>query len=119
MSPDARPALSAVGLPEVETTTRVDVDTVSITVPRYHVVLHDDDDHSYEYVIEMLTRLFGHSPEKAFRMASSVDAQGEVVVDTTVRERAELKRDQIHSYGADPRIPHCIGSMSASIDRAD
>lgn len=89
-----------------------------VTIPRYHVILLDDDDHSYDYVIEMLTALFGHSRERAFLMACEVDAAGRVIVDTTTKERAELKRDQIHAYGADWRIPHCKGSMSATVEPA-
>jgi ATP-dependent Clp protease adaptor protein ClpS len=88
-------------------------------IPRYHVVLLDDNDHTYDYVIEMLMRLFNHSREQAFLMACEVDAQGRVIVDTTTLERAELKRDQIHAYGADWRIPHCKGSMSACIEPVD
>ena len=34
-------------------------------LPPYNVVLLDDDDHSYEYVILMLKRVFGHSINKA------------------------------------------------------
>jgi ATP-dependent Clp protease adaptor protein ClpS len=40
-------------------------------------------------------------------------------VETTTRERAELKRDQIHAYGADWRIEHCQGSMSAVVEPAE
>jgi ATP-dependent Clp protease adaptor protein ClpS len=87
--------------------------------PPYHVILHNDDDHSYEYVIEMLKKLFGHPEPKGFQMAKEVDTKGRVVVDTTSKERAELKRDQIHAYGPDPRIPRCEGSMSASIEPSE
>lgn len=90
----------------------------TITIPRYHVVLLDDDDHTYDYVIEMLTKLFGHSRERAFLMACEVDGAGRVIVDTTTKERAELKRDQIHAYGADWRISYCKGSMSALVEPA-
>lgn len=86
--------------------------------PPYHVVLLDDNDHSYEYVIEMLMRLFGHSPMDAYGMAVEVDMSGRVIVLTTTLERAELERDRIHAYGADPRIPRCKGSMSAIIEPA-
>jgi ATP-dependent Clp protease adaptor protein ClpS len=88
-------------------------------MPRYHVILLDDDDHTYDYVIEMLMKLLGHSRDLAFQMACEVDASGRVVVETTTKERAEFKRDQIHAYGADWRIPHCKGSMSATIEAAD
>ena len=89
-----------------------------VTIPRYHVILLDDDHHTYDYVIEMLMKLFGHSRERAFLMACEVDGTGRVIVDTTTKERAELKRDQIHAYGADWRIPHCKGSMSAVVEPA-
>jgi len=86
--------------------------------PHYHVVLLDDDDHTYDYVIEMLRKLFGASVEHSFRLAAEVDGTGRVIVDTTTFERAELKRDQIHSFGRDWRIPRCEGSMSATIEPA-
>jgi ATP-dependent Clp protease adaptor protein ClpS len=87
-------------------------------LPPYHVVLLNDDDHTYEYVIEMLRVIFGYQPERGFQLAAEVDAQGRVIVMTTHKERAELKRDQIHAYGADTRLPRCRGSMSAVIEPA-
>ncbi len=84
--------------------------------PPYNVILHNDEDHTYEYVILMLGKLFGHDVFKAFKMAEEVDATGRVIVDTTTMERAELKRDQIHAYGPDHRLKRSKGSMSASIE---
>jgi ATP-dependent Clp protease adaptor protein ClpS len=91
----------------------------AISVPQFNVVLLDDNDHTYEYVIEMLSHLFGHTMETAYQMAVTVDRTGRVVVSTTYRERAELKRDQIHGYGPDWRIPHSKGSMSAVVEPVD
>ena len=87
-------------------------------LPPYNVVLLDDDDHSYEYVILMLKKVFGHSIEKGYEMAQEVDARGRVVVATTNLEQAELKRDQIQAFGPDPLIPRCKGSMSATVEPA-
>jgi ATP-dependent Clp protease adaptor protein ClpS len=87
--------------------------------PPYHVILHNDDDHSFQYVIGMLQQLFGHPPEKGYEMAYEVHTKGRVIVDTTSKERAELKRDQIHAFGPDKGIPRCKGSMSASIEPAE
>lgn len=84
--------------------------------PRYNVVLWNDDDHTYEYVIAMLRRLFGTEPEKGFHIAEEVDRCGRAVVLTTTREHAELKRDQIHAFGADRLLARSKGSMSASIE---
>ncbi len=105
--------------PEVIEKTRQRKKPRPIKIPQYHVVLHDDDDHTYDYVIELLTQTFRHSIQTAFEMACEVDARGRVIVDTTSKERAELKRSQIHAYGPDWRIPHCIGPMSASIEPAE
>jgi ATP-dependent Clp protease adaptor protein ClpS len=87
--------------------------------PPYHVILLNDDDHSYDYVIRMLKQLFGHTEERGFLMAEEVDTSGRVIVLTTSLERAELKRDQIHAFGPDPLIPRCKGSMSAAIEPAE
>ena len=84
--------------------------------PRYHVVLWDDNDHSYEYVVEMLRQLFGHPMEKGFLIAKEVDSRGRAICLTTTKEHAELKRDQIHAYGRDALIRRCKGSMWATIE---
>jgi len=88
-------------------------------IPMYHVVLLDDEDHTYDYVIEMLGKVFGHGEQKAFLMAEEVDTAGRVIVETTTLERAEFKRDQIHAYGADWRMAGSKGSMSAEIEAVD
>lgn len=84
--------------------------------PRYNVILWNDDDHSYEYVIMMLMELFAYPPEKGFVMAKEVDTQGRVILLTTTMEHAELKRDQIHAFGKDMLIASCKGSMASSIE---
>lgn len=84
--------------------------------PRYQVILWNDEEHTYEYVIAMLMELFGHPIEKGYQLAKQVDTDGRAVVLTTTREHAELKRDQIHAYGRDDLIQACKGSMSATIE---
>lgn len=84
--------------------------------PRYHVILWDDDDHSYEYVIAMMKDLFGHDFQRGYEIAKQVDSGGRAICLTTTLEHAELKRDQVHAYGKDVLIARCAGSMSASIE---
>lgn len=88
-------------------------------MPPYHVILLNDDDHTFEYVIRMLGELFAHSTTKATQMAQEVHTRGRAIVDTTSKERAELKQEQIHAYGADPLSQHSAGSMSAIIEPAE
>ena len=53
----------------IHTKEGVDSEALSKRIPRYHVVLLDDNDHTYEYVVEMLTKIFCHSRTAAWRMA--------------------------------------------------
>lgn len=84
--------------------------------PRYHVILWDDSEHTFDYVIAMLQMLFGHTLERARLLAKQVDSEGRAICLTTTFEHAELKRDQIHGWGKDPLATRCSGSMSASIE---
>jgi ATP-dependent Clp protease adaptor protein ClpS len=87
--------------------------------PPYNVVLLDDDEHTYDYVIRMLQELFAHPFETAYLMAVEVDTTGRVIVLTTTKEHAELKQDQIHAFGPDPLSSRpCKGSMTAIIEPA-
>lgn len=105
-------------LPETETREKLEERTRR--QPPYNVVLLNDDDHTYQYVIVMLQQLFGYPPEKGFQMAQEVDRTGRVIVLTTTREHAELKQDQIHAFGPDPWSSRdCKGSMTAIIEPAE
>lgn len=103
-------------------TTKADRDTHTLKQPAveplYNVVLLNDDDHSYNYVIEMLQFLFYFSTQEAFNHAIEVDLTGRTILVTCSLKEAEFGRDQIHAYGPDQRIPHCRGSMSAVVEPA-
>ncbi|MCA8923040.1 MAG: ATP-dependent Clp protease adaptor ClpS [Planctomycetes bacterium] len=100
------------------TQTDTEVTTHTQLIPPYHLILLDDDDHSYEYVIEMLIAVFGMSKERAYLHACEVDSTQRTIVITTSREHAELKQEQVHAYGPDHRIPRCAGSMTAIVEPA-
>jgi ATP-dependent Clp protease adaptor protein ClpS len=84
--------------------------------PRYQVVLWDDNEHTYQYVMRMMLELFGHTEERGYAVAKQVDENGQAVCLTTTREHAELKKDQIHAFGADRHITRCVGSMWCTIE---
>jgi len=88
-------------------------------MPRYHVILWNDDDHTFEYVVYMMQDLFGHSRQRGWLIAKIVHEVGRAIVFTTHFELAELKRDQIHAYGADQFIDDYEGSMWATVEKAD
>src|SRR5438067_2206172 len=69
--------------------------------PPYAVVVLNDDDHTYEYVIDALCKVCHHPVEKAFQLAEQIDRTGRAAVWTGTLEVAELKRDQIRGMGPD------------------
>ena len=86
--------------------------------PLFRVVLLDDNDHTYDYVIEMLQKIFIFTLEEAYRHAEEVDSTGRTVLITCEKPQAEFARDQIISYGADWRLERSKGSMSAIVEPA-
>ncbi len=84
--------------------------------PRYHVILWDDQDHTFHYVIHMCQVLFGFPIEKGMEIAKRVHNDGRAILMTTTKEHAELKQEQIHAFGRDPMASRCDGSMWATIE---
>jgi ATP-dependent Clp protease adaptor protein ClpS len=103
---------SGAAFPEVED------ETSDQLQPLYHVILLNDDDHTYDYVIEMLQKIFGFSGARALSHAVEVDTKGTTILLTCELETAEHKRDLIHSYGPDWRLPRSLGSMAAVVEPA-
>ena len=87
--------------------------------PNYHVVIWNDEEHTHEYVIEMLMRIFSHSAAKAYDVTWQIDKLGKGIGCTCHRELAELKIQQIAAYGPDHSIADARPvSMRATLEPA-
>jgi ATP-dependent Clp protease adaptor protein ClpS len=84
----------------------------------YHVIILNDEEHSYEYVIEMLQFVFRISSDAAIRHTIEADTTGSSIVLTCGLEEAEHKRDAVHAYGPDWRMPQSRGSVAALVEPA-
>lgn len=84
----------------------------------YHVIILNDDEHTFDYVIEMLQAVFNMQYATAMAHTVEADATGSSIVYTTSLEEAERKRDQIHAYGPDWRMPNSRGSVAALVEPA-
>ena len=119
---ESKDAVIAVGEapPEKETRRKQRTQTSEKTrrQPNWHVIIWNDEVHTYEYVIELLVMIFGHSPEKAYQITLEVDKSGKGIAWTCHQELAELKRDQVLSYGADWRMQESKGPIRATIEPA-
>jgi ATP-dependent Clp protease adaptor protein ClpS len=105
--------------PTSTTSPCVDEQTSTDQPVPWNVVLLDDDDHTYDYVIELAQKLFAMPVERAYKAACTVDTQGRVVLMTTHKELAELKREQVIGYGRDWRMARSKGAMSCIIEPAE
>jgi ATP-dependent Clp protease adaptor protein ClpS len=87
-------------LPEVTVVVEPDTDEETRThfLPPYHVILENDDFHSFEFVIMVLCKALGYSVEKAFLLTEEAHNSGRAVVWTGAREVAELKAEQIQTF---------------------
>jgi ATP-dependent Clp protease adaptor protein ClpS len=78
-------------------------------LPPYAVVLLNDDEHSFQYVIDTLLKVFGYPKEKCYSLTLQIHQQGRGIVWTGPKEVAELKRDQIRSAGPDFHAEKKVG----------
>ena len=98
--------------------TDVDQGTKDELAKLYHVIILNDEEHTFEYVIEMLQTVFNIPYAAAFAHTVEADATGSSIVLTTNLEEAEQKRDQVHAYGPDWRMPNSRGSVAALVEPA-
>lgn len=105
-------------MPGTSITPEIEQESVFDKEPLFNVVLLDDDEHTYDYVIEMLQKLFFFSFQQALDHATEVDEKKRTVLMTVERPMAEFAVEQIHAFGADHRMKNSKGSMSAIIEPA-
>lgn len=110
---------SAVVMPDLEEDVLEGKETLDEEGKFYHVILLNDEDHTYEYVVEMLMEIFDFSEDQAYQHTVEVDTKGHSRLATLALPEAEKKRDAIHAYGADYRLPRSLGAMAALIEPAD
>jgi ATP-dependent Clp protease adaptor protein ClpS len=87
-------------LPDVLVTTKPKTreETRTRRFPPYNVILENDDDHSFEFVVNVLQKALGCSAERAFQLTTHAHTSGRAIVWTGPKEVAELKVDQIRTF---------------------
>lgn len=100
-------------LPEAE------AETEQEKSPLYSIILFNDEEHTYGYVIDMMTKLFDKSQQEAFEIAYEVDYIGQTVVKTCEYEEAVVGCKRILNFGPDPLLGYSRGSMKAIVQEAE
>jgi ATP-dependent Clp protease adaptor protein ClpS len=108
------PVVSTMTRPRSKTAER----TETRRQPPYNVVLLNDEEHTFEYVIDLLCKLFRHARSTAEELTWRIHNTGRAVVYTTHKEKAELKREQVLSWGPDPRMSISKGPLGCYIEPA-
>jgi len=91
--------------------------TLTETQRTSKVVLFDDEDHTYDYVVEMLTRCCEMSKDAAFYCALEVDMTGRTIVYYGDFDSCKTVCNKILTYGPDHRMPHSMSSMNAEVQQ--
>ena len=87
-------------------------------LPPYHVILENDDYHSFEFVIDVLVKVLHYEPLKAAQLALAAHRAGRAVVWTGSKEVAELKVEQIRSIHEMRDTGRQLGPLSVQIEPA-
>jgi len=101
--------------PESESESEANTETLAKPALNWKVVLFNDEEHTYDYVVEMLTSACNLSRENAFRCAVEVDLSGRTVVFYGTRGDCEGVCAKIMAYGPDHRLPQSMSSMNAEV----
>ena len=97
-------------LPEESTSTR--------RLPPFHVILANDDHHTFDFVISVLRKVFGISEQKAYDLALAAHKTGRSIVWTGSKELAELKQEQMLSFSETLSNGRKIGPLGVTIEPA-
>ena len=68
--------------------------------PNYRVIVLDDDDNTFQHVVEALVRhIPGMKPDRAWELAHRIDGEGSAVVWSGPQEQAELYHQVLGAEG--------------------
>lgn len=90
-------------------------DTIEKESRMCKTVLFNDEQHTYDYVVEMLTFTCKLSRDAAFKCAVEVDLSGRTIVFTGTHEECLLASAKINQFGPDHRLPHSNQSMDSEV----
>ncbi len=73
--------------------------------PMYKVILHNDDYTTMDFVVEILTSVFGKSLEKATQIMLNIHNRGKEVCGIYPRQIAETKIEIVHNLAGNKGFP--------------
>ncbi len=96
---------------------RTDEEQKTRRLPPYNVILLNDDDHSVEFVIEVLFKVFAYHIEKCVQLTLEAHHTGRSIIWTGPKEVAELKQEQVRTF-SQKKDGKDIGPLGCEIEPA-
>ena len=83
--------------PDVQVTTKkqAEHETKSEHVKKYVIIMHNDDDHTYDYVVLLINKVFGYELTRCVALTSQINDHGLAMVWIGTQEVGELKCEMI------------------------
>jgi ATP-dependent Clp protease adaptor protein ClpS len=72
---------------------------------RYHVFIMNDDYSRWDFVVDMLIKIFGQSEDQANRTTRVIHTKGKGLAGTYTRDIAETKADSLNQYAQANEFP--------------
>jgi len=91
--------------PDIQEKTTSDTSQRVEEPPMYKVFLHNDDYTTMEFVVEILTNIFGNSLEKATRIMLNIHEKGVGLCGVYTREVAETRINIVHNLAREQGFP--------------
>jgi ATP-dependent Clp protease adaptor protein ClpS len=104
--------------PLVTTKPKEKEETGTRRVPPFHVMLENDDHHSFEFVVDVLRKALGFNEQRAFLVTNEAHTKGRAVAWTGSKEVAELKVEQMLSFHEIRSDGRKLGPLGVTIEPA-
>lgn len=83
----------------------------SKNAPHYAVTILNDDDHTVAYMCSVIEKVFQTSSLEAFLLAMQVHEYGRARVWSGPKELADLKAEQVRTFGNDYATEYPLGTL--------
>lgn len=93
--------MSATATPDIDIDLEEDLEKKISFYKQYVLIVHNDDDHTFDYVVETFMKTLKYTIEQCVKLAYRIHTEQLAIVFSGMLEHVEFKQDQIRSCGPD------------------